>query len=99
MYGKMQESGLTEIIPWIFTSVIWGQYPVSWHPEFPQGSPAPSDDGDILVYWYGRKYFISWNISFLTSKDSLNVRSLLSLSPGSICTEYTPCLAIYTLKP
>ena len=50
MYGKMQESGLTEIIPWIFTSVIWGQYPVSWHPEFPQGSPAPSDDGDILVY-------------------------------------------------
>ena len=28
MYGKMQESGLTEIIPLICTSAIWGQYPV-----------------------------------------------------------------------
>ena len=31
MYGKMQESGLTEIIPLICTSAIWGQYPdTSW---------------------------------------------------------------------
>ena len=28
MYGKMQESGLTEIIPLICISDIWGQYPV-----------------------------------------------------------------------
>ena len=28
MYGKMQESGLTEIIPLIWTSGIWGRYPV-----------------------------------------------------------------------
>ena len=28
MYGKMQESGLTEIIPFICISAIWGQYPV-----------------------------------------------------------------------
>ena len=27
MAGKMQESGLTETIPLICTSAIWGQYP------------------------------------------------------------------------
>ena len=26
MYGKTQESGLTEIIPLIGTSTVWGQY-------------------------------------------------------------------------
>ena len=35
VYGKIQESGLTEIIPLICTSAIWGQYPVFSHPEFP----------------------------------------------------------------
>ena len=52
MYGKMQESGLTEIIPLICTSALWGQYPsfvhpelgsqqlAYLHPEFPQGSPS-----------------------------------------------------------
>ena len=39
MYGKMQESGLTEIIPLICTPAIWGQYPVFSYPEFLQGSP------------------------------------------------------------
>ena len=37
MYGKMEDSGLTEIIPLICTSAIWGLYPVFSHPEFPQG--------------------------------------------------------------
>ena len=32
MHGKMQESGLTKIIPLICTSAIWGQYPVFSHP-------------------------------------------------------------------
>ena len=35
MYEKMQESGLTEIIPFTCISVIWGQYPMffsSWAP-------------------------------------------------------------------
>ena len=31
MYGKMQESGLTEIIPFIYISTIWGPYPVFFH--------------------------------------------------------------------
>ena len=38
MCGKMQEPGLTEIIPSICISAIWGQDPVFSHPEFPQGS-------------------------------------------------------------
>ena len=48
------ESGLIEIICLICTSPIWGQYS-----EFPQGSPAHTDNCGILVYCYGRKYFIS----------------------------------------
>ena len=39
MYGKMQESGITEIIPLICTSAIWGQHPLFSHPEFPQAAP------------------------------------------------------------
>ena len=35
----MQEFGLTEIIPLMCTSAIWGQYPVLSHPEPPQGAP------------------------------------------------------------
>ena len=38
MYGKMQESGLTEIVPLICSSTIWGQYPVLFHLESPQGA-------------------------------------------------------------
>ena len=34
MYGKIQEPGLTEIIPFICISAIWGQYPAFLHPEF-----------------------------------------------------------------
>ena len=37
LYGKMQRSGLTEIVPLIFTSAIWGQHPGFSQPEFPQG--------------------------------------------------------------
>ena len=40
MYGKMQASRLTEIIPLICTSATWGQYPVLSHPESPQGAPS-----------------------------------------------------------
>ena len=40
MYRKMQESGLTEIIPLICTSAIWGQYPVFSHPELPRGASS-----------------------------------------------------------
>ena len=42
MYETMQESGLTEIIPLISTSAIWGQYPIVSHPAFGQRSPVGS---------------------------------------------------------
>ena len=38
MYEKMQESGLTEIIPLICTSDIWGQCPLFSHHESPQAA-------------------------------------------------------------
>ena len=39
MHGKTQVSGLTEVIPWMYTSAVWGQHPVFSHPELPPGSP------------------------------------------------------------
>ena len=39
MSGKMQRSGLTEIIPLMCTSAVWGQHPVFSHPESLQGAP------------------------------------------------------------
>ena len=38
MFGKMEESGLTEIIPLICTLAIWGQHPVLSYPESSQGA-------------------------------------------------------------
>ena len=49
MYGKMQESGLTEIIPFTGTSAIWGQFPVFSHPESPQGAPL---GGWLMAWWW-----------------------------------------------
>ena len=40
IWGKMQESGLTEVIPSRCPSAIWGQHPVFSHPELPWGSPT-----------------------------------------------------------
>ena len=39
MYGKMQESGLAEIIPFIGFSAILSQHPVFSHPELLGGLP------------------------------------------------------------
>ena len=36
MYGKIQESGLMKIIPFICPSAIWGQYPVLFYSGSPQ---------------------------------------------------------------
>ena len=62
----MQESGLIEIIPLICTSANYGQYPVLFHPEFPQGAPLGAVvmvDGLMaatsFVYQYGGQHFSS----------------------------------------
>ena len=39
MYRMMQGAGLTETIPFIWTSILWGQYPAFSHPESPLGIP------------------------------------------------------------
>ena len=36
---KMQEPWLTEVIPWMCTSALWGQHPVFSHPESPHCTP------------------------------------------------------------
>ena len=66
MYGKIQESGLIEIMPLIHCPAMWGQTPVLFISRFPQGSPAHRLwwlqllMTGILAYQYGRKYmFIS----------------------------------------
>ena len=57
MCGKMQESGLTEIIPLMCTLAIYGQYLVLSHPESPQGTQLGASsvaDGLMatpFVYW------------------------------------------------
>ena len=58
--GKMQGSGLTELIPFVCTSAIWGQLScvfTSWA-SFPQGSPS----GMAAVWWLldGRYSLSSW---------------------------------------
>ena len=72
MYGKMQDSGITEIIPLIFTSVIWGRYPVFPHPEFPQGSPAHL--GGLQSPMTVTSFFMNMagNIPFISNKGKKN---------------------------
>ena len=38
LFYVWEESVLTEIIPLMCTSAIWGQYPIPSHPESPQGA-------------------------------------------------------------
>ena len=46
MYGKIQESELTEIIPFIYTSAIWGQYHVF---HILSSSELPIESGYYLI--------------------------------------------------
>ena len=49
MYGKMQESGLTEITPLIRTLALGGQCPVFLHPASPQGALVWGWSGEATV--------------------------------------------------
>ena len=63
----MQQSGLTEIILLIWTSAIWGLYPVFPNPELSQGSLW----GVAAVWWLlGQVFFPSWVLSGLSSLPS-----------------------------
>ena len=75
MYGKTQESRLTEIIPLMCTSAIWGQHPAFLHPECPRCTVGGScgvcwlDGCSILCYWYGRWHSLSATMTVLTLKE------------------------------
>ena len=61
MYGKMQEFGCTETIPFIHISVVWGWHNAFFHTLLTPILPPPHthlECCDILIYWYGRKYSI-----------------------------------------
>ena len=49
MYGKMQEPGLTEIIPCIYISAIMGQYTAVFSHSLPH--PHPQFLGAHLTEW------------------------------------------------
>ena len=85
----MQESGLTEIIPLMCTSAIWGQHSVLSHPESPRGAPLgrvrqlQCEDLRTVtsfVYWYGRTSQVAqWKRILLPLQE---VQEALSLIPG-----------------
>ena len=57
MCGKMQESGLTEIIPLICISAIWGWYPVRSHFEFLQKGSPLRGSCNVIACWLPRLLF------------------------------------------
>ena len=78
MYGKMQESGLTEIIPFICISAIWGQYPVLF--DIWSFLTIGSDWGLMLLHLRCS----SWVPSGLTSSHSVtSVQFSHSVMPDS----------------
>ena len=81
MYGKMQESGCTEIIPLICAWAIWNRYPVFSHPEFPRGSLCGVNASLMGARW--QAFFPSWVPSGLTSSPS--VVAAIADDCGIIC--------------
>jgi len=63
MYGKMQESGLIEVIPLIRILTIWSQYPVFLCPEFPSEHKVVVADGLIMG---NICCLLIWKAQFLT---------------------------------
>ena len=49
----MQESRLTEFIPLIFSSAVWGQYPAGLHSEFPEAPQSWGAGSALQMWWAG----------------------------------------------
>ena len=49
MYGKIQESGLTEMIALVWTLALWSQYPMFFHPVSPQRAPSEAAAVDCYM--------------------------------------------------
>ena len=82
MYGNMQESGLTGIIPLIGTSDICSPYLVFSHPEFPQGSPWGV--AAVTQLLDGRYFFLPVFPSGLTSSVLVVTAILWTEDPGGL---------------
>lgn len=66
--GKMQESGLVKIIPFIGTLAIYGQYPSFLHPESPLGMPVESSYSGC---WLQNPLFSEWQETFVIHSNNL----------------------------
>ena len=64
MYGKIQESGLIEIIPLICTIAVQGQYPGLSHPESLQGAPLGAA---VVARWLQHPLFTDMAGSIIRS--------------------------------
>ena len=71
MYGKMQEAGLTEIIPLICISAIWGQYPVIFH--ILSSSVLTIGSGCSLVAARSSRQFFSLSTRMAGITDDCNI--------------------------
>ena len=69
MCGKVRESGLTEIVPLMCTSALWGRCPVLSHPESPQGHRGGSCSGCRLRGHYTLCLLIRQLTFFVHSGD------------------------------
>ena len=82
MYGKMQESWLTEIIPLIYILTIYGEYPVFLHSGFP--SRCTIELGGSCNSWglYGWNIlcWLKWQVTFF----GLHLIPAVFLQSGSL---------------
>ena len=77
MYGKMQESGFTEIIPLICTSAICDQYPMFLYPEVPQGSAVGSGCSLMPARW--QVFLLCWVLPGLVVLHRLWLQPLMTM--------------------
>ena len=102
----MKESGLTEIIPLVCTSGIWGQHPVLSHPEFPQGArwrascfypefPGAHRPGgcNVMVWWLQHPLFtdMASNIFHSHNNTVINCVNYLDCAYGFKVCAYGFC--------
>ena len=106
MCGKTQESGLTEIIPLMCTSALWGQHPAFLHPESPRCTVGGSfsvcwlDGCSIilcLLIWQVTFFVHNHNCTYLERRTLVRVKVAGSLGSGcnaSVGKESDSCLVV-----
>lgn len=98
LHGKVQEPGLVEIIPLIWTSTIYGQYPVLYHPE-----PLKVHYWGWLLGGQAACWSPSWDPSGLTAavaQGLVAAASFVCLAGGIVCPQRVPqhCTHVHSFK-